>query len=96
MEEISHFTVATKDKDKDVGRVVFLTYKGDDEGKKNIWYFDNGASNHMCGYKDLFVKLDEAVNGDVSFGDLSKILIKCKVTIIILSKNGDKKYMSDV
>nr|KAJ0196023.1 hypothetical protein LSAT_V11C700348380 [Lactuca sativa] len=74
---------------------MFLTCKGNEEGNKNIWYFDNGASNHICGYKDLFMKLDKTV-GDVSFGDLSTILIKGKGTIMILSKDGDKKYIHDV
>lgn len=60
------------------------------------WYFNNGASNNMCGYKDLFVKLDKTINGDVSFGDLSNIIVKGKGTIMILSKNGDKKYIHDV
>ncbi|GMI72170.1 hypothetical protein HRI_000886300 [Hibiscus trionum] len=42
---------------------VFLTYKGNGEFKKNIWYLDNCASNHMCGRKELFVKLDETIHG---------------------------------
>ncbi|XP_042752648.1 G2/mitotic-specific cyclin-1-like [Lactuca sativa] len=67
---------------------MFLTCKGNEEGNKNIWYFDNGASNHICGYKDLFMKLDKTV-GDVSFGDLSTILIKGKDV-------KEKKILSEI
>ncbi|XP_074345106.1 uncharacterized protein LOC141684164 [Apium graveolens] len=64
--------------DKDVGTAMFLTYKGDEERKKNVWYLDLGASNHMTGHKELFTEIDDAISGEVSFGDLSKIPVKGK------------------
>ncbi|XP_074347608.1 uncharacterized protein LOC141686474 [Apium graveolens] len=76
--------------DKDVGSAMFLTYKGDEEGKKNIWYLDSGASNHMSGHKDLFTEIDETVTREVTFSDSSKIPVKGKGTITIMTKNGDK------
>ncbi|XP_074337698.1 uncharacterized protein LOC141674898 [Apium graveolens] len=70
VEERSHF--ATAKEDKDVGSAMFLTYKGDEEGKKNVWYLDSGAINHMSGHKDLFTEIDETIKREVIFGDSSK------------------------
>ncbi|KAL8102990.1 hypothetical protein AgCh_027504 [Apium graveolens] len=69
---------------------------GDEEGKKTIWYLDSGASNHMSDHKDLFTEIDETVTGEVTFGDSSKIPVKEKRTITIMTKNGNKKYINDV
>ncbi|XP_074369148.1 uncharacterized protein LOC141710363 [Apium graveolens] len=71
MEEMSHFTAAKED--KDVGTAMFLTYKGDEENKKNVWYLNSGASNHMTGHKELFMEIDDTISGEVTFGDSSKI-----------------------
>ncbi|KAL8098673.1 hypothetical protein AgCh_031438 [Apium graveolens] len=94
VEERSHFVAARED--KDVGTAMFLTYKGDEENKKNVWYLDSGASNHMTGHKDLFTKIDETIIGEVTFGDSSKIPVKGKGIITIVSKNSEKKYINNV
>ena len=57
---------------------MLLAYKGEVGNQDDVWYLDTGASNHMCGKRSMFVELDESVNGSVSFGDESKILIKGK------------------
>ncbi|KAL4308261.1 hypothetical protein GQ457_01G050660 [Hibiscus cannabinus] len=75
---------------------VFLSYKGNEESKKNIWYLDNCASNHMCGRKEWFVELDEKVRGRVIFGDDSHAEVKGKGKVMITQKNGEKKYITDV
>ncbi|XP_074343095.1 uncharacterized protein LOC141680905 [Apium graveolens] len=77
--------------DKDVETAMFLTYKGDEENKKNVWYLDSGASNHMTGHKDLFTEIDETISGEVTFGDSSKIPVKGKGTITIVPNNDEKK-----
>lgn len=94
VEERNHFAAAKED--KDVGSAMFLTYKGDDEGKKNTWYLDSGASNHMCGHKELFTEIDNTISGEVTFGDSSKIPVKGKGTVTIVTKKGEKKYINDV
>ena len=57
---------------------------------------DNAASNHMCGDRAKFVNLDEKVQGNVSFEDSSKIQIYGKGTILISSRNGNRKLIIDV
>ncbi|KAL8103772.1 hypothetical protein AgCh_028101 [Apium graveolens] len=94
VEERSHFAAAKED--KDVGTAMFLTYKGDEESKKNVWYLDSGASNHMTGHKELFMEIDDTISGEVTFGDSSKIPVKGKGTVTIMSMKGEKKYINDV
>jgi len=38
-----------------------------------VWYPNIGDSNHMCGYKHLFVDIQEIKDGHVSFGDSTKM-----------------------
>lgn len=55
-------------------------YETNNRGE-NIWYLDNGASNHMTGDVRYFSKLDNTSSGKVRFGDDSRIDIKGKGTI---------------
>ncbi|XP_013703493.2 uncharacterized protein LOC106407215 [Brassica napus] len=70
----------------------FETYTSRD----NIWYLDNGASNHMTGNRHYFKALDETITGKVRFGDDSRIDIKGKGSILFCTKNGDRKTLADV
>ncbi|XP_073103835.1 uncharacterized protein [Elaeis guineensis] len=63
---------------------------------KNVWFLDSGATNHMCGRKDLFVELQEGVHGDVKFGDFSKVPVKGRGKIMIQQKNGTSDFISNV
>ena len=63
---------------------------------ENVWYLDNGASNHMTGRRDYFKTMDETITGKVRFGDDSRIDIKGKGSILFVSQNGDKKILADV
>ena len=46
-----------------------LHFTGDGESYGELWYLDNGASNHMTGDHQKFRDLDTTVGGKVSFGD---------------------------
>ncbi|KAG7547574.1 Zinc finger CCHC-type superfamily [Arabidopsis suecica] len=63
---------------------------------EDMWYLDNGASNHMTGNLAYFTKIDETITGKVRFGDDSRIDIKGKGSILFLSKNGKSKLLEDV
>lgn len=64
--------------------------------QSDVWYLDNGASNHMTGNRSYFTTLDETITGKVKFGDDSRIDIKGKGSINFVFKNGVKKMMSNV
>ena len=64
--------------------------------RNNLWYLDNGASNHMTGDRSYFTILDETITGKVKFGDDSRVDIKGKGSISFIFKNGVKKVMSNV
>ena len=50
----------------------------------------------MCGKRSMFVKLNESVSGNVSFGDESKIPVKGKGNILIPLENGGHQLISNV
>ncbi|KAK8540598.1 hypothetical protein V6N13_027117 [Hibiscus sabdariffa] len=71
---------------------LLLALKNEENNDASTWYLDNGASNHMCGDKEAFLKLDEKVKGNVSFGDSSKVQIQGKGTILISLKDDSQSY----
>ncbi|XP_074324339.1 uncharacterized protein LOC141661252 [Apium graveolens] len=64
--------------------------------ESNLWYLDNGASNHLSGQISKFRKLDKQVTGKVKFGDGSMVQIKGKGTVILQCKNGEERVLNDV
>lgn len=51
--------------------------------ESNLWYLDNGASNHISGQNDKFNELDESVAEKVKFGDNFVVYIKGKGSITL-------------
>lgn len=64
--------------------------------ESNLWYMDNGASNHMSGYKEKFNVLDESIMGKVKFGDGSTVEIKGRGSIILKCKDGQEQTLHEV
>lgn len=62
----------------------------------NIWYLDNGASNHMTGKRSKFRDLNEDITGEVKFGDGSKVKIEGKGTVAFRCKDGKERLLSEV
>lgn len=77
-------------------RLSLLAKSDEKSSESNVWYLDNGASNHMTGYKEKFVELDKHVTGQVRIGDGSTVEIKGKRTVMLMCKNGELKAMHDV
>ena len=65
-------------------------------GADNIWYLDNGASNHMTGNREYFTSLDESITGKVRFGDDSRIDIRGKGSILFITRDRKRKVLADV
>ncbi|KAL8107160.1 hypothetical protein AgCh_023822 [Apium graveolens] len=64
--------------------------------ESNMWYLDNGASNHMIGQLSKFDKLDKSVVGHVKFGDGSVVQIEGKGCISLKFKNGKIRILDEV
>lgn len=60
------------------GVVPKLRNNADKKWESNVWYLDNGASNHMTGEYSKFKELNEKVTGCVKFKDRSTVEIKGK------------------
>ena len=69
------------------------TFYDSDLDMKNIWYLDNGASNHMSGNRMFFIKIYETILRKVRFGDDSRINIRGKGSIQFIFGGGEKKIM---
>lgn len=84
-----------------VNEVIYLNERNVNPKKfetslDNIWYLDNGASNHMTGNLYYFKAIDESITGKVRFGDDSRIDIKGKGSVLFFTKDRGKKILADV
>lgn len=50
---------------------------------ENMWFLDYGRSNHMCGNKNMFSKLDSSVKESVKLGNNSRLMVHDKGKIRI-------------
>lgn len=62
----------------------------------NLWYLDNGASNHMTGQKSKFQVQDEKITGKVKFGDGSTVNIQGRGSILLKCKDGQERVLNEV
>ena len=46
--------------------LAFIMCNIGEEGSPEVWYLDNGYSNHMCVNKDLFSFIDENFKSEIS------------------------------
>ncbi|KAJ9559933.1 hypothetical protein OSB04_005093 [Centaurea solstitialis] len=74
-------------------RVIPSRYDSQDY---DVWYLDNGASNHMTGNRSFFSERNEGITGRVKFGDNSCIKIKGKGSILFQGKLGQQRLMTEI
>ena len=60
-----------------------LRTEGGNHDHTDLWYLNNGASNHMTGDRSLFQELDEKISGKIKFGDGSTVQIKGKGSMLL-------------
>ena len=65
-------------------------------GETNVWYLNNGASNHMSRDRSKFKTLDTTVAGKVRFGDGSTVNIEGKGSVVFKCKNGETRTLNEV
>ncbi|XP_076948641.1 uncharacterized protein LOC143620978 [Bidens hawaiensis] len=63
---------------------------------EDVWYLDNGASNHMTGNREFFSELNERITGKVRFGNGSCVEIKGKGSILFQEKSGERRLMTKI
>lgn len=71
----------------------------DNESEKlesNVWYLDNGASNHMSVDRSKFEELDMGLTVKVRFGDGSIVKIKGKGLLCSKPKSGGNVLLREV
>ncbi|XP_013633013.1 PREDICTED: uncharacterized protein LOC106338623 [Brassica oleracea var. oleracea] len=61
-----------------------------------MWYFDNGASNHMKGERLYFSEINESIKGKVKFRDGSCVNINGKGSILFETKTGEHRLLTDI
>ncbi|KAK9059981.1 hypothetical protein SSX86_020685 [Deinandra increscens subsp. villosa] len=67
-----------------------------EEGSNELWYLDNGASNHMSGNMSHFSVLDQSMTGKVNFGDGSSVQIAGKGSILLEGNKQEQKLLTEV
>ncbi|GJV51548.1 zinc finger, CCHC-type containing protein [Tanacetum coccineum] len=76
--------------------IVNILQTGEPQVESDMWYLDNGASNHMTGDRSKFHELDERDTGRVKFGDGSTVAIMGKGSILSDCKNDDQRLLNGV
>nr|XP_010905561.1 uncharacterized protein LOC105032728 [Elaeis guineensis] len=88
--------VRSADSDDELERALLFICDVVVEDRKNIWFLDIGCSNHMCGQKELFSKLDDTVRSEVKFENNMKIPIMKNGYITIKANDGSDRCITDV
>ncbi|XP_074346212.1 uncharacterized protein LOC141684982 [Apium graveolens] len=69
-----------------------LRTNNEDQKESQVWYLDNGASNHMTGQRGKFKMLDECVSGKVKSDNRSAIELMKNPVLHGRSKHIDVRF----
>jgi hypothetical protein len=85
-----------KKEEKGGDGVVLLASKEVDPNNESVWYLNTGASNYMCGYKYIFIEIEEIVDDHVSYRDALQVKVKRQCKILNHCKDENKRFISNV
>ena len=68
---------------------MLLTCNVAQDRQDDVWFLDSGCSNHMTGNITMFSNLDEDVKSKLTTGTDTKISVKRKGRVSILTRNGE-------
>ena len=75
---------------------VPLTCNVAQEKQEDVWFLDSSCSNHMTRNIAIFSNMDEDVKYEVITGTASRVSVKGKGRVSILTRKGEKKFVPDV
>ena len=75
---------------------LFMAHYDTNEVTSDVWFVDNGCSNHMSGMKGIFKELDETQKISINLGDNKDIQVEGKGMVTIKTSNGKVKLLHDV
>lgn len=76
------------------GKAIPSNYEVKD-GKDDIWYLDNGSSNHMSGDQRYFSSIDNSITGKVRFRVDSRLDIKGKGSMEFIDRNREPRKITN-
>jgi Reverse transcriptase (RNA-dependent DNA polymerase)/gag-polypeptide of LTR copia-type/Integrase core domain/GAG-pre-integrase domain/Domain of unknown function (DUF4219)/Zinc knuckle len=75
--------------------VLFMAHTSHEIDPTTIWFLDSGCSNHMTGYKDQFITLDNSFKSSVKLGDSKTIQVEGRGTVSVMTAGG-VRYLQNV
>ncbi|KAA8529716.1 hypothetical protein F0562_034184 [Nyssa sinensis] len=75
---------------EDAAEQLFYSCMNVEHNSQNVWYLDNGCSNHMTGNREIFVELDGNYSSQVKLGDGKSKNVEGKGIVSILTKGAWK------
>ena len=76
--------------------IAFIMCNIGEEGRLEVWYLDNSCSNHMSGNECLFSFIDKTFKSEIKMGNNGTIPIVGKRSIMVHTKQGEKKEIQNV
>ena len=70
---------------------VFCTFSASAVKDNEVWYIDNGCSNHMTAHESLLTDIDTAFTGKVKMGNGNIMKAVGKGTLIVETKRGRRR-----